>query len=340
MKKAVSSIYLIDLIDFLESSGFDVNTLCKTLNISRKNLGKPFYYVNAEQFSGVANTALSLKPRQKLVTYFVGRTEITKHGLVGLLVLCGTTLQTALKSFLRFYPLQTRLLDITFSQGKEYSTLYLKPHSGLDCEVAKFLAETALFNILKVRTQLISDSKYSEKLFIYGNTIEDQEIANYYTQFFRIPVCLSDQTYQIEFSTEDLSKKLKSAHAASFDLLSQKAEESLNLIKEPVDLKDKISIILKQSEGKLPSREEMARLCHVSARTLGRHLEKAGLSYQQLYDQERIRRAKKLLDYGTMNITDIAHTLYFSDNSYFTKVFKTYTTLTPTQYKEKQSKSA
>jgi two-component system, response regulator YesN len=48
--------------------------------------------------------------------------------------------------------------------------------------------------------------------------------------------------------------------------------------------------------------------------------------------QLRMEKALKLIDKGTMKITDIAISLGYEDLSHFTKTFKKYTGVSPSKY--------
>ena len=52
----------------------------------------------------------------------------------------------------------------------------------------------------------------------------------------------------------------------------------------------------------------------------------------------RISMAKKKLQFSDMSVSDIAQSCGFSNFSYFSKLFKNYEGLTPTQYREKYTK--
>ncbi|MFY4674994.1 helix-turn-helix domain-containing protein [Bacillus anthracis] len=60
-----------------------------------------------------------------------------------------------------------------------------------------------------------------------------------------------------------------------------------------------------------------------------------GISLSEHIQKERVEEAKKLLTLTTYTLVDICTWLNFNDQSYFTKVFKKFTNMTPRQYREK-----
>ncbi|MBJ8009810.1 MULTISPECIES: helix-turn-helix domain-containing protein [Bacillus cereus group] len=62
-----------------------------------------------------------------------------------------------------------------------------------------------------------------------------------------------------------------------------------------------------------------------------------GIPLSEYIQKERIEEAKKLLTLTTYPLSDICNWLNFNDQSYFTKVFKKITSMTPRQYREKHT---
>ncbi|MEH7490687.1 helix-turn-helix domain-containing protein [Neobacillus niacini] len=60
-----------------------------------------------------------------------------------------------------------------------------------------------------------------------------------------------------------------------------------------------------------------------------------GISVSEYIQQVKIEEAKNLIEYTHTPLSEIGSLLNFSDQSYFTKVFKKHTGITPKQYKEK-----
>jgi AraC-like DNA-binding protein len=85
------------------------------------------------------------------------------------------------------------------------------------------------------------------------------------------------------------------------------------------------------------TRDDVARVASLSpshfSRLINREL---GRSFSDLLNQLRVDRAAELLGYTDKGLLQIAMEVGFSDQSYFTKVFRRHTHLTPRQYRHKQ----
>lgn len=64
--------------------------------------------------------------------------------------------------------------------------------------------------------------------------------------------------------------------------------------------------------------------------------EETGFTLTDFINKKRIDEAKIFLNKGDISITDIAFMVGFNDINYFSKVFKKWTTLTPTEFKKRK----
>ena len=83
----------------------------------------------------------------------------------------------------------------------------------------------------------------------------------------------------------------------------------------------------------LPSVDEAAEMVHISRRTLIRRLKKEGTSYQELKDQVRRDRAISRLTIDSLPVAEIAAQVGFADAAAFSRAFKNWTGLSPTEYR-------
>lgn len=106
-------------------------------------------------------------------------------------------------------------------------------------------------------------------------------------------------------------------------LLSSPSESSIDPLKKQIELcpQRKVSI------------DEMARSLYLSKYHMIRSFKQAvGLTPHQFQIQNRIRKAQRMLN-DVDNITEVALTTGFCDQSHFIKQFEKYVGLTPTAYK-------
>ena len=82
-----------------------------------------------------------------------------------------------------------------------------------------------------------------------------------------------------------------------------------------------------------PTSATMAAFLGVSKRTLYRHLEAEGASFQPLLDQVRYGMARELLTITELSISEIADALAYSSHSHFTGAFRRWSGATPSEWR-------
>jgi two-component system response regulator YesN len=77
----------------------------------------------------------------------------------------------------------------------------------------------------------------------------------------------------------------------------------------------------------------MARICDMSASHFSRAFKKAyNLTFQEFLLRYRVYQACRFLNASSANISDVAYCVGFSDPSYFTRVFKRYVGVAPSEF--------
>lgn len=99
------------------------------------------------------------------------------------------------------------------------------------------------------------------------------------------------------------------------------------------DFSDSVIRILLTSLSSPPSLEELASQLQVAPATVSRRFKaETGQTIPEFVNRSRIRLAKLYMQEASCNLSDIAHSVGFTDASYFSKIFLRYTQMTPTEY--------
>ncbi|QGQ48591.1 helix-turn-helix transcriptional regulator [Metabacillus sediminilitoris] len=81
------------------------------------------------------------------------------------------------------------------------------------------------------------------------------------------------------------------------------------------------------------SLNEIAAILHVNSSHLSRKFKQdMNMTIIDYINQRRVEEAKLYLQRGNISITEIAFMVGFNDLNYFTRVFKKFTSFTPSQY--------
>jgi len=85
--------------------------------------------------------------------------------------------------------------------------------------------------------------------------------------------------------------------------------------------------------------DKVASAIGISPRSLQRHLNLKGISFQSINDKIRLDMARKYLAHSNLSIGAIAERLHFSETAAFTRFFKRIAGITPRQFKKKTNEN-
>ena len=110
---------------------------------------------------------------------------------------------------------------------------------------------------------------------------------------------------------------------------------------ENIDFANSIrNIINTYSLTKNISIEETAEIVEMSVRTLQRRLSDHGLHFNELLGEAKLAHAKIKLKTTEMPIMEIARSLGYSDAAHFTRAFKGWSGVTPSDFRKEISRSS
>lgn len=95
-------------------------------------------------------------------------------------------------------------------------------------------------------------------------------------------------------------------------------------------LEQALAPLLRGSHANL---DTLAEICHVSARTLQRALEREGVTFSRLIERVRFHQARHLLASGDIKLIDIAYALGYHEPASFSRAFHRWSGLSPSEYR-------
>jgi AraC-like DNA-binding protein len=100
---------------------------------------------------------------------------------------------------------------------------------------------------------------------------------------------------------------------------------------------DWVAMVLRESEGCQPTRDELAGLLYISRATLARRLAAEGTSYRRLGIRIRHQRACELLACSTDPVSHIAYRLGYTEVANFSHAFRAVAGVCPGSYRAEHS---
>lgn len=121
-------------------------------------------------------------------------------------------------------------------------------------------------------------------------------------------------------------------------VMQQQADVQIQQLRHPPRWLQALHQAIEQ--GLPDGRVRLSELAPKSARSLQRQLAAAGLSYQQVLDSCRERRARQLLADARLGLSDIAFLLGYTEQSAFTRAFRRWTGQSPGRWRRQTQPSA
>ena len=157
--------------------------------------------------------------------------------------------------------------------------------------------------------------------------------ADAYQRFFGCPVQFGGDENAFVLSAKHADRALPSANrqlAALFDRML--VDELARLDRSDIVSRCRAAVLEHLSSGE-GTAEEAAKQLHMSARTLQRKLAEANTTYLELVDHARKDLALRYIEDPRRSVTDITFSLGFSQPSAFTRAFRRWTGLSPSDYR-------
>lgn len=171
---------------------------------------------------------------------------------------------------------------------------------------------------------------YSKVEFAYAAP-RHQEI---YRETFKGPVVFNAPANAVNVCSPSIEIRAPdNSDTELFHACQQYCHQVLRQITAERRLAFQLRNLFLRSPGQIPTLDEAAAKLHTSTRSLRRHLQDEGLSYQQLINEFRCDLAKEYLKSSHLSNQEIAFVLGYQEPKAFFRAFKSWTGLTVSQYR-------
>jgi AraC-like DNA-binding protein len=153
-----------------------------------------------------------------------------------------------------------------------------------------------------------------------------------YRRLFDTPVKFGAEVSGVVFPAADLERHIAGANVVLHDILAKALEEADK--REFESFRERAEAVLHPMLlGGDYSVEDVARVLGLHQRTLRRRLAEQGMTFRQLLGQVRCEIAEQLLENSDLSVAQIAEALHYDDPTAFTRAFKTWAGVSPSQWR-------
>lgn len=254
---------------------------------------------------------------------------ISHHGMAGVAAVTQPTLLNCLECISRFCSELFPPLEMYTQQDSDEGMFVMTENVDL-FPYSHFFFELNMVSFYNIFNHLVAGE---HKLYGVDFSYPEPAWGHIYRRYFHCPVRFNQPLtrlygpitladYELPLANRLLAM---SAEKVLFENIPTRAARLLPL---------RLRRLLMRYYGAFPSLDTAASDLGMSARTLSRKLAEDGTTYQKELDDLREKLAKEYFFRGGDSVTQVALMLGYNDISNFTKAFKRWTGLTPTEFME------
>lgn len=164
-------------------------------------------------------------------------------------------------------------------------------------------------------------------------THDEPDYRAEYDRIFALPLRFGSDRNAVLIDEEFLAIELPPPNRYVFGVLSERADALLQSLEASHTLRAQVeSVLIPVLHTGDVGMELVADKLHLSRATLYRRLKAEGIRYEQLLDELRHTMALHFLDAKRVSVHEAAYLVGFSDPSAFSRAFKRWTGLSPSEH--------
>lgn len=330
-----SNHYISQFYHLAVKHGLDAQGLLDQVDLSLDIIDSPAERIHSCKLATVVENVLDMMDDESM---FLSSSRIPRGSfyMMGKLTIQEPNLYKALKLSLRFYAMVTEAFKTELAIEGDNATLkFFMKNPEMDVE--HLLAEIILMAWHRYSSWLIAENIVLNK--VYFNYPAPNHVAEY-TYLFPGRHIFNAPFLGLSFPKKFLDyENVQNAQSINAFMKSCPMELFLQP-KTDFSVSGGLQLLLaKRYKEGFPTIKEAADMLYTTKRTLIRKLKQEGTSYQQIKDLVRRDKAIFLLTRSSLSIKEIAEKISFSDPAVFARAFKSWTNLSPREYRTRFSEA-
>jgi len=317
------------LVDLVARWQVPVDELLAGTSLDEALLADPFERVPVEAMNDLLQRARLLTGEEGLGYYLGLQKRVSAYGYLGFAVASAATLREALELALRFAPMHSTALTIELRVEGAEAALCIHEQAPLG-EARDVVLISMLVGLHSIGCALTG----SEQRGVAELAIPEPHYPVKVSPL--LPEMRFDQpAHRLVFDAARLDAPIVTADRTALSLAQALCERALEELGFDGELVDRVRRLVAGDNGGYRALEQVARLLHMSPRTLKRRLASQGVSFSALVEQERRQRALVLLRQPRLSIDDVAERLDYATASTFVRAFHRWMGTTPAAYRRR-----
>ncbi len=322
--------YATELIKLLQSKQVSPGQALLGTGLTWERVQSGEQIVRKPHMQTLVRNARQLCPEPDLGLQYGSRLNTNTHGILGFALLSCSNLREVVGVWLKYHSIIHS--DLRLDHWEEDGTSVLAATLSAESRSEQVFAKEVLFASVYTTVSFLLNEPpdWAELWFDYPAP----DYAQRYAEVFHKLPRFAQAQCQLRAPLALLDKSLPSANPAAARMYQQQCEEMLRTMTQRHGLSRQVQKLLLEHSGEFPRIADVARMLHMSERTLRRKLTSEGTSFQEVFNDVRFKLAAEYLDATSLSVADIADLLGFADPSNFRRAFIQWADVSPAQYRK------
>lgn len=313
----------------LEALGHDVPTLLADSRIRRDILKDSDSRVPHQAMMTLWQRARAISGDDQIGIHLAEAAPLSSFGLHAYALLSSPTLREAYRLGCRYQRLIHEVTDLTFQEDANEGVLRHALPGGqpVPRQPAEFLAT------LWVRFgRLIAGVNWTPRVVCFAHAAPARTTEH--ERVFQSSVRFSTGGTAMHIPNPILDRQNPKADPGLLAVLDHYANDLLRHTPRRITFSERVRArLMEELKNGAPTATAIARMLHMSGRTLHRDLQAEGVSFRELLRQLRQEQATHLLADSRVSIAEVGFLLGFSELSSFHRAFKRWSGQTPADFR-------
>jgi AraC-like DNA-binding protein len=337
----ISSDYLILLLELGIELGLKQSDLLLGSQLDASIVIRPGISVGDKSFLRVVANFREQQPDMSLAVAYGKRMTLSKHGALGIAARHSRTTNDAASAVITYMSTRSELFSVHRERDSNSRRLYVDPEVE-SCDEIYFLILAYLTSIELIIRQMLSfpdDIQTRIELPIKPEYWQGERLLQNEVD---LDVLVADAKIQFSASRCMLiwPRGLLDDLLPLFDqdivsMAQEVCEDELKSMSQITRVSQVVVSAFKNAEGSLPTIDSIASTLNISAATLKRKLKSEGQSFRDIKDEILYKKSVKFLRDTQKSIEQIADHLGYSDASNFSKAFKGWSGMSPSDFRKR-----
>ncbi|MDF1779794.1 MAG: AraC family transcriptional regulator ligand-binding domain-containing protein [Alcanivoracaceae bacterium] len=311
----------------LQRAGIDPEPVFARHGLSVADTGNPQAFIEAEASTGLLTDVEALMNDASIGIRAARLGEYSTFGGLGVALAAGGSVMSVLQRITRFHRLISDVVTSELSEDDQFIAIHFTSRGDHSPHPQAILFVMAcIVRLLRLR---ISPTLNPAKV---AGPFVSEEFSAAITRYFRAPIETA-QHFSLFFDRDSARMTLQSSDTQLAAMLDATLNQRLAEV-EKGSLVVQLSLWVEEGlpEGE-PSLGDAAKKFNLSVRSLQRRLSEEELTWKQLIENTRKTLVERHLRTPGMSVTQLAFLLGFSDVSSFSRAFKKWYGVAPSQFK-------